>query len=127
MKELKALALLAGIKIGEVRLRIVEDQAMAEAHLRYTNVAGTTDVLTFDLRDSSEEPIDADIMICIDEATRQATTRGHELRMELLLYGLHGLLHLIGYDDHTQRGYARMHRREDELLVLAGHQAVFFK
>jgi probable rRNA maturation factor len=125
VKQLKVLAALAGIDAGELRLRIVEDETMADAHLRYTNIAGTTDVLTFDLRDSLDDPIDADIMICVDEAARQAKVRGHDERMELLLYSLHGMLHLIGYDDHTKRGYAAMHKREDELLTATGLGAVF--
>ena len=36
---------------GEVRVRLVDDAEMATAHERYAGVAGTTDVLTFDMRD----------------------------------------------------------------------------
>lgn len=44
---------------------------------------------------------------------------------ELSLYVAHGTLHLAGYDDRTPREFARMHRREDELLDELGIGRVF--
>ena len=136
---LKKLARLADVTAGTLNIRIVEDETMAEFHWQYTGVLGTTDVLTFDLVDSEDElahetedeasqrPIEADIMVCVDEATRQAKALNHDVRMELLLYCLHGLLHLLGYDDHSKAGYAAMHKREDQLLAAAGFEPVFKK
>src|SRR5690242_4802974 len=68
---------------GEVRVRIVGDAEMASAHEEFAGVPGTTDVLTFDLTDPelplTDPPmLDTDILVCADEATRQATSRGHE-------------------------------------------------
>lgn len=118
----------AGVETGRMSLRVVDDREMASLHQRYSNVPGTTDVLTFDLRDdpvSPADPIDGDIVICLDEANRQAQARGHDTRIEALLYAVHGLLHLLGEDDHADEDYARMHRREDELLSSIGLGPVF--
>src|SRR5690606_1916317 len=75
---------------------------------------------TFDLRDGEAGALDGEIVLCVDEAVRQARQRRHDARLELLLYAVHGLLHLLGYDDHDPKDAAKMHRREDELLRAAG-------
>lgn len=115
---------------GEVRVRIVDDAEMAEAHWEYCEIEGTTDVLTFDLIDgmaAEGEPLDTDIMVCLDEATRQASPRGHRPEHEILLYVLHGVLHCLGYDDHEDADFERMHAREDEVLNAIGVGAIFAK
>ncbi len=116
---------LAGAGNAQLSIVLVGDARMAELHEEYLNVSGTTDVLTFDLRDDPAEPVEGEVVICVDEASRQAAVRGHELKMELLLYAVHGLLHLMGHDDHDAQGAAAMHRREDELLTQAGLGAVY--
>ncbi len=111
---------------GAVRVRLVSDREMAAAHQRYAGVAGTTDVLTFDMRDEDEdlEPgagtLDVDIWACVDEARRQAAGRGLAVERELLLYCIHGVLHCLGYDDHDDAEYARMHAEEDRILETIG-------
>ncbi len=101
---------------------------MAELHERTTGVQGTTDVLTFDLRDDpdpSNPVLDADVVLCTDEARRQASERGHAIVAELTLYLVHALLHCTGHDDHDDDAYARMHEAEDRVLRAIGLGAVF--
>ena len=113
-------ALAARGATGEVRARIVADAEMAGAHERWSGVPGTTDVLTFDLREGGEGPLDVDLLLCADEAARQAEGRGFPVERELLLYLVHGVLHCLGYDDHNEADAARMHAEEDRLLEAAG-------
>ena len=122
---LQKLAGLAGVREGELNVLIVGDAAMRRWHHEYMKQHSTTDVLSFDLRTRPDEPLCADLVVCLDVAKRQAQKRGHDPRLELLLYCLHGLLHMLGYDDHTAADHQRMHRREDELLMLARLPAVF--
>jgi probable rRNA maturation factor len=113
---------------GEVRVRIVDDDEMAAAHTRYMGVAGTTDVITFDAASggaASGEPLDADLLVCLDEATRQAASRGHARAHELVLYILHGVLHCLGYDDRDESAFERMHAEEDRLLRGIGLGPIF--
>lgn len=114
---------------GSIRVRIVHDDDMIAAHQKYCDLATTTDVLTFDLAqhetDFATKHLDTDLIICVDEATRQARQRSHTRVHELLLYTLHGTLHCLGYDDLTETQYARMHAREDQLLTSAGIGALF--
>jgi probable rRNA maturation factor len=126
--QLRRLTVLAGEDDATLSVGIVDDEQMADYHEQYSGVSGTTDVLTFDLRNdpgNPDEPIDGDIVICLDEAMRQASARGHDVRLELLLYALHGLLHLQGYNDHDPDEHKAMHDREDELLTEAGLGEVF--
>ncbi|MEX0877117.1 MAG: rRNA maturation RNase YbeY [Phycisphaerales bacterium] len=117
---------------GSVRVRIVDDREMTEAHERYANAPGTTDVLTFDLAadttgDPTHKALDADLIICHDQAARQAREHGHEPVRELLLYIIHGVLHCLGYDDHDEEGFNSMHTREDQILAAIGVGTTFFK
>lgn len=105
---------------GSVRVVVVSDDEMAAAHERFSGVAGTTDVLTFDLREGGAGPLDTDILICLDEAERCGAARGHAASRELVLYIVHGILHCLGHDDHEPAAYARMHAREDEVLEAIG-------
>ena len=108
---------------GDLRVRVVADAEMAAAHLEFADEAGTTDVLTFDESDppsGAGGPLDADILICLDEAERQSAGRGHGPERELLLYIVHGVLHCLGHDDHDEGAAAAMHRREDEVLTAIG-------
>lgn len=116
---------------GEVRVKIVGDDEMAAAHDRYSGVPGTTDVLTFDLRDEGADcdegggPLDTDLLVCLDEAGRRAAEIGHSVERELLLYILHGVLHCAGHDDTDEASAARMHAEEDRVLGAIGVGATY--
>ena len=129
---------------GEVRVKIVDDAAMSAAHLEFSEVEGTTDVLTFDLTDP-EDPhpdppslaprgsnfvrssyaLDTDILICLDEGLRHSAPGGYPVERELLLYVVHGVLHCLGMDDHDEADAATMHQMEDAVLETIGVGAVY--
>ncbi len=115
----------AGVAGGELGIVLVDDARMSELHARYMGDPETTDVLTFDLRDEPDAALEGDIVICRDEAERQGLRRGHEARVEALLYAVHGLMHLLGEDDEDEEDFDRMHAREDRLLSAVGLGNVF--
>lgn len=139
------ITIILGVPANAVTLAIVEDAEMSDLHEQYKSVPGTTDVLTFDLRDADAatdsattdtgtgdpsttiDPMDVegDVALCLDEAKRQASARGHDVSHELLLYAVHALLHLLGYDDHDETDAAAMHAREDELLSQVGLEPIY--
>ncbi len=116
---------------GSVRAKIVNDHQMSAAHKRFSNIDGTTDVLTFDLSPQGStkciehKVLDTDLIICFDEASRQAEQHNHSPAHELLLYIIHGTLHCLGYDDHTDEDFKAMHNKEDQLLTAAGIGPLF--
>ena len=114
------------LSCGLINVKVLDDTAMSRLHERYKRRLGPTDVLAFDMRDDNAAgAMQADIAICFDVARRQARRRGHDLRHELVLYALHGMLHLLGYNDHDEERAAAMHAREDELLTELGIGPVY--
>lgn len=61
-----------------------------------------------------------DIAVSRDAIQRQAAQAGHRPAWELAYLLSHGVLHLIGYDDHTDAGYAAMVAHQERVLALAG-------
>lgn len=120
------------VSFGTIAVRVVSDQVMTELHERFCGDRSTTDVLTFERPGSSEgqenaedlasreHSTDVDLVLCRDEAARQAAARGLPLERELLLYAIHGLLHCAGHDDHDPEAFARMHAEEDRILEAIG-------
>jgi len=106
-------------------LVLVDAERMAELHKQYMAEPDPTDVLTFDMRDAGDAPLEGDLILCRDVARAQAEQRGHSARQELLLYAVHGLLHMLGHDDHESEAWAAMHQRENELLTAVGEGAIY--
>jgi len=115
----------AGVQRGELRVALVGDEEMAAAHLRHCGEPGTTDVITFDLADGSGDELDADLLVCLDEAERQAGVRGIRVEHEVLLYVVHGVMHCLGYDDHDEASAGAMHAAEDRVLSRIGVGPVY--
>jgi hypothetical protein len=65
------------------------------------------------------------VVICVSVGRRAAVARGIPIAHELLLYALHGMLHLCGFDDRTGRAFRAMHAKEDEILTRLGVGPVF--
>lgn len=116
-----------GVHTGTVSIAIVDDAVMAGLHREHLGKSGPTDVLTFDLSEGAApgRPVDVDIVINRDEAVRRAARCGHDTALELLLYAVHGLLHVSGHDDRDPTAAVRMHRREDELFESIGLPPVY--
>lgn len=112
--------------LSELSIALVGDRMMSQLHEQFMQIAGPTDVLTFPLElDSRGRAITGEVVIDVAEARRRAKDHGVETRLEVLLYAIHGLLHLSGQDDRTKRGFAAMHRLEDELLIKLNLGPVF--
>ncbi len=110
----------------DLSIALVGDKTMSKLHLQFMNIPGPTDVLTFPLQeDARGAAVAGEVVVCVSEARRHCRNNGGKLREELLLYALHGLLHLSGFDDRTEPDFKRMHRKEDEILSQLGIGRVF--
>jgi probable rRNA maturation factor len=124
---------LAGFE-GRVSLAVVDDGAMRAVNRDYHGQDHPTDVLAFALREGDEEPgaglgadatgelFDAEVVVSLDTALRESRARGVEPAAELLFYVVHGVLHLVGYDDHDPEDARRMHARALEILSDLGYE-----
>lgn len=105
---------------------LASDRTIKKLHKTYMNDATVTDVLTFPIdTDANGSVQSGEVYICVSQAMRQARSRKIPVQNELLLYALHGMLHLLGYDDRTATGFAKMHRAEDRILTQIGLGEVF--
>ncbi|HLJ53784.1 MAG TPA: rRNA maturation RNase YbeY [Chthonomonadaceae bacterium] len=113
---------------------LTDDATVHALNLEYRGYDRPTDVLSFAQRDSilGAPPVPVppaapemlgDVVISVDTAARQADEHGVALEQELALLTVHGLLHLLGYEDETEAGAAAMHARERELLEFTFPQA----
>ncbi len=112
--------------LAELSIALVGDARMSALHAQFMGIAGTTDVLTFPLdADRRGRALSGEVVVCVPEARRRVRENRGSVERELLLYALHGLLHLCGYDDRTGSGFRKMHRTEDMILTQLGVGPVF--
>jgi len=107
---------------AEIGIALVSDGIMARLHRRHLGKRGPTDVLAFDLAAGHEQGggVEGEIVISVETANREAALRGHSTLSEVTLYAVHGLLHLMGYNDHGRIEAAKMHGMEDDILREVG-------
>ncbi|MEN8849542.1 MAG: rRNA maturation RNase YbeY [Akkermansiaceae bacterium] len=111
----KTAALLAEIGVGEIAvLELIEisllgDPEMAQVHGEFLADPTPTDVITFE---------HGELLIGVEVALRQAREYEYDLFREVALYGIHGMLHLSGFDDHQELDFERMRERQEELLAV---------
>jgi probable rRNA maturation factor len=104
-----AVAALAELEIerAELGVVLVGAKEMASLNEEFLGHEGATDVITFDYKSTVGSPpsivhslpIHGEIFICVAEAERQAKIFATDWRSELVRYIVHGILHLLGYDD----------------------------
>ncbi len=105
------------IDTAKISLAIVDDPTIHVLNRKYLEHDYETDVLSFLLSDEAE-PIDGEVIVSVDTAAREADQFGWTTIDELLLYVIHGTLHLVGYDDKSDelrsvmRGKERMYLGE---------------
>ena len=105
----------------DLEVLLVDENEMSQLHLKWLDEPGPTDVLTFpmdELRpDSTEAGILGDIVLCPQVAIRQAETANHTFVRELSILGIHGLLHIVGYDHATKEDEVEMFARQDSIVA----------
>ncbi|MEM8885477.1 MAG: rRNA maturation RNase YbeY [Planctomycetota bacterium] len=100
----------------KVVVALVDDPTMAELHERFLGKQGPTDVLSFP---------HGEIVVSADTAAREAKARGIPPLHELVLYVVHGALHLAGYEDRSPKAARRMRQAERKILDELGYGDVF--
>ena len=106
----------------ELLLVLLDKGMMAQLNETYLTHSYPTDVITFDYSNSVTAPetkqIIAEIIICPEMACDYANETGASMTTELILYIVHGLLHLAGYNDKTVEEIKKMRHKENGILAL---------
>jgi probable rRNA maturation factor len=95
-------------ELPEVGVVLVSDRRIAAIHEEFMNAPDPTDVITFQ---------HGEIFMSVETAKRQARAYRTSLEHELRLYLVHGLLHLQGYDDKTEKAAADMKRLQEAVVT----------
>ena len=111
-----------GIHSLTVSVSIVDDETIHALNLEHLDHDWPTDVISF-VFESESGVVDGEIIASRDTAARCAATAGWSVENELLLYVVHGLLHLAGLDDLDEPSAAAMRVAEQECLLSLGISA----
>ncbi|GAB3481187.1 rRNA maturation RNase YbeY [Nocardiopsis coralliicola] len=111
--------------MAELSVVLVAEEPMAELHVRWMDLAGPTDVMSFPMDELRPGGADrpsppgtlGDVIICPQVAARQAEQGGHSFADEVDLLCTHGILHLLGYDHAADDERAEMFGLQTELLM----------
>jgi probable rRNA maturation factor len=109
----------AGMAEARISLAVVDDPTIARLNQEFLAHQGPTDVLSFPL-ERTDGYLEGEIVVSAETAARAAPQFGWTAGDELLLYVIHGALHLVGYDDATPAQRAKMRRREKAALARCG-------
>ena len=103
-------------RIGAVNIIFFSDNYILDVNMRYLQHDYFTDIITFDY--CEKDILSGDLFISIDSVRENALFYGVPFADELDRVMVHGLLHLIGYDDHTEEQIREMRAKEDYYLQM---------
>jgi len=118
---LKSAAEQLGTTVDNLSVALVDDARISQLNHQLLQRSGSTDVIAFEAEQDAEGS-SGEIIISVPTAQRQAQQYGHSLTAELCLLAIHGLLHVMGYEDQTEAGHAKMERIQESLMAEVGPQ-----
>ena len=98
-------------KMGDLSIIFCSDPYILDINLRYLQHDYFTDIITFDYCEG--DTVSGDLFISIDSVRENALIYGAGFEDELDRVMVHGVLHLLGYDDHTPEEQAVMRAKEN--------------
>lgn len=113
--------LLAG-RNGLLDLVLIDDKEMRDMNRQYRKKDSPTDVISFaylevtEYKSAKGDIIVGDVFISVDTAKKQAKEKGHDLKTEMAILFVHGLLHVFGFDHNTDKEEAEMEKWAKKIL-----------
>lgn len=114
----------------ELGLVITDDETIRQLNKKYRGRDEATDVLSFALLEDSDPPFInppdgvlhlGEVILSYPQAEIQAEEHHHSLKQELALLVVHGVLHLLGYEDENTKGELKMRAEEKSVLGELSH------
>lgn len=109
----------AGFTDGTLSIAVVDDPTIHALNVKFLEHDYPTDVLSFAL-EQRDHYLDGEVIVSADTASANAADYGWPAKHELLLYVIHGTLHLVGYRDKSDSETAAMRAAEAKYLAAAG-------
>ena len=111
----KLVRLQIALRNFEISLVLVDNARIRRLNREYRGEARITDVLSFNLGNPDGNQI-AEIFISVEQARLQAKEMGHSLKQELSILFIHGLLHILGYNDRVKEDKIKMFKEQDKIF-----------
>lgn len=103
-------------RIGNISIIFCSDNYVLDINQKYLQHDYFTDIITFDYCEGDR--LSGDLFISVDSVRENSVEFGTEFKDELKRVIIHGLLHLVGYDDHTEKDIKLMRSKENYYLSL---------
>lgn len=103
-------------RLGDINIIFCSDNYILDVNKQYLDHDYFTDIITFDYCEGDR--LSGDLFISVDSVRENAIEYGTEFNDEMNRVIVHGLLHLIGYDDHCEEDIAEMRKKENYYLSL---------
>ena len=103
-------------KLGDIAIIFCSDNYILNINIQYLQHDYYTDIITFDYCEGNR--LSGDLFISVDSVRENAKEYGSTFEEELNRVIVHGVLHLMGYDDHTDEDITQMRAKENASLQL---------
>lgn len=103
-----------GYKLGEISYIFCSDEYLLKINKEYLQHDYFTDIITFDY--NSDKTVSGDLFISLDTIKSNSIDYKVPFEIELLRVIIHGILHLVGYDDKNDEDQLIMTQKEDQAL-----------
>ena len=104
-------------KSGWINICFVDNSQIKKFNAKFLKINKVTDVLAFNLANKQDKKVIlADILVSAQEALKQAAYFKNSYNHELSLYVVHGVLHILGYNDHTVSQIKIMRKKESQYV-----------
>ncbi|MEI8349770.1 MAG: rRNA maturation RNase YbeY [Candidatus Omnitrophota bacterium] len=107
---------LLGIRSKRISFLLCDNTLITSLNQKFLHRRRVTDVIAFILDDEFDPGYLGEVVVSVEEAVRQAKCYGVYWYEEMLLYLIHGILHLLGYDDIKKKDRDLMRQKEKYLL-----------
>ena len=104
-----------GFRVGELYYYFCSDDALLDINQRRLGHDFYTDIVTFPLGEENEL-VSSEFCISLDRVAENCLNFGRSFESELLRVMIHGVLHLIGFDDHSEEEQKAMRSQEEKCL-----------
>lgn len=116
-----------GGSLVHLSLVLTDHETVRRLNRSYLDHDYNTDVLSFSLRDEAlprptetdEKAVEGEVYVDLDTAAERHDEFNTSFEQEAYRYVIHGVLHLMGYDDATESGQKTMRQKENQYLDAA--------
>ncbi|ODS32601.1 MAG: metal-dependent hydrolase [Candidatus Scalindua rubra] len=105
---------------AKLSIVFVDNNEIKKLNKRFFNSDEVTDVIAFPLN-SNKSFLSGEVVVSVETAVDTADRRKIDVEGEIFLYVVHGILHLLGYNDGNEKDAKIMHEKESKILTVLGY------